>query len=229
MTGTDSYMLVAFKGLLNGPAKKINSGRYCVSGHSSVVAPLRQRQGNAAASYVAIVRSVILLLFHCRPTAVFRRVAKMVFNPVYRMFWGRALPHIFEKRAVVFPARADRYSFVFWYLVPLRYSNPNPIRSGFPAALAVSVYCALDVPRHNLFSVIPRRFKALSVHIFHQAATRAGVAKNKAVGWGYEYSAAIASAFPRTVMMRVHPQAANGCQAGEFLSCQIFRSSHVWY
>lgn len=223
MTGTAH--LVEFKGFFHAPAKRIKAVGYGLAMDSCSFAPLHHCQGDAISRYFAVVRSVILLFFHGRPTAVFRRVTKMIFNPVYRMSGRGAFPHIFKESGIILPAFTDGPSGV----VTVRQANPYAICPRLPAALTMPVYSALYILSHNLFCVISRCFKACAVHIFHQAAARSRIAKNKAISWGYEYSAAIASALPRAVMMRVHPQTANSCQSGEFLSCQIFRASHDRY
>lgn len=217
--------LVQFKGFLDCPAKAVNAGCDSVVRYPGFVAPLGQCHGDAFESYVAIVCSVVLLFFHRSPTAVPRFIATMVFNTVNRMVSGWARSHVFQKEPVIVPAITNGARFI----MPVREVLPNPIGARFAATPCLSVDRALFVFCHNLCGVVASGLKAIPVNVLHQAAARSRIAKDKSIGWGNECIAAIALALPRSVMLRVHPKAANGCQAGKFLSCQIFGASHERY
>lgn len=242
MTGTDSYSttaaenatcdggainwaLITFKRLLNGPAKAINSLGYGVIGYSRFAAPLSQRQGKAIARYVTVIGSIILLLFHRGPPAVFGLITKRVVDAINGMVARRTRPHIFQKEPVVFPAGADRPRNI----VSVSEILPNPVGASFSTPARIAMYRPFLIFLHNLRGIVSSFLKARGVHVFDQTAARARIAKNKAVSWRDECIAAITFALPQAVMAFINPKTANGCQTGKLLSTQILRFSHDWY
>lgn len=221
MTGT-LLMPVLFKGFLNSPAKKVNAVGYCVARDAGFFAPLHQSHRNSIKGYPAIVCSIILLFLHRGPAAVFWSIATRIVDSINAVQGRWTWPHVFKKQNVVFPS----FAYAARLISPMRKASPNPISSGFPASSAMPMLGSLYIFLYNLFGVIIFRFKACCVHILYQTATGARISKDEPGGWRGNYFPAIALTFPRAVMIRINPKAANSRQAGKFLSCQIFGVSH---
>lgn len=85
------------QGFFGGPTKAVHSFREGAWVDTCQVRPFRHGHCFAIVGKPSIVISIVLLLFHRYPSAIHRRVAATVVDPVNSVFWGRRLAHVGQK------------------------------------------------------------------------------------------------------------------------------------
>lgn len=102
--------------------------------HACTLGPFGQDHSFATESQTMITRTISLLLFRCRPLAVFRRVSKIIIDALKRQSCGR-IAHVGVKVFKTLPAVTDRnaastiamkFSIVRIPTTP-NHRTPNPV------------------------------------------------------------------------------------------------------
>lgn len=165
--------------VLLSPAESINASGNRRPGDACFSAPLHYGHGNAVNRNAASIRSVILLLCHCSPAAIFRLIVLRIVHAINRQAI-RALTHVRQKVLKLPPSFADSARCI---VTAEGKPAPNAISARLGSSRGLPMGGARSIRSGDFLAVVAEFLETCRVRLLHQTATRTCVAENQTVGW----------------------------------------------